>query len=313
MKAPLVSIVTINYNTPEVTGAMLRSLSLLNYPNLEVIVVDNASPQYSSLYLKKEFPFITHVTSPVNVGFAGGNNIGLHFAKGEYVFLLNNDTEVTPGLVTQLVDHLQQHPQCGIACPKIKYHSMPDTIQYAGGVGLHPLTSRSRDIGYLQKDDGQYNDTRKTDLPNGAAMMIPAYLLKQVGLMSELFFLYYEELDWAARFKKIGYEIHYVGAAEIFHKESVSTGKNSPFKTFYLYRNRLLYVRRNYKGSRLLVAATFFILIAAPVHIIKHALKKEWGHSKSIWKALVWNMRNDPYKEPATHSADLVNSIQTDS
>ena len=313
MKAPLVSIVTINYNTPEVTGAMLRSLSLLNYPNLEVIVVDNASPQYSSLYLKKEFPFITHVTSPVNVGFAGGNNIGLHFAKGEYVFLLNNDTEVTPCLVTQLVDHLQQHPQCGIACPKIKYHSMPDTIQYAGGVGLHPLTSRSCDIGYLQKDDGQYNDTRKTDLPNGAAMMIPAYLLKQVGLMSELFFLYYEELDWAARFKKIGYEIHYVGTAEIFHKESVSTGKNSPFKTFYLYRNRLLYVRRNYKGSRLLVAATFFILIAAPVHIIKHALKKEWGHSKSIWKALVWNMRNDPYKEPATHSANLVNSIQTDS
>jgi len=313
MKAPLVSIVTINYNTPEVTGAMLRSLSLLNYPNLEVIVVDNASPQYSSLYLKKEFPFITHITSPLNVGFAGGNNIGLHFAKGEYVFLLNNDTEVTPCLVTQLVDHLQQHPQCGIACPKIKYHSMPDTIQYAGGVGLHPLTSRSCDIGYLQKDDGQYNDTRKTDLPNGAAMMIPAYLLKQVGLMSELFFLYYEELDWAARFKKIGYEIHYVGTAEIFHKESVSTGKNSPFKTFYLYRNRLLYVRRNYKGSRLLVAATFFILIAAPVHIIKHALKKEWGHSKSIWKALVWNMRNDPYKEPATHSANLVNSIQTDS
>lgn len=313
MKAPLVSIITINYNTPEVTGAMLHSLSLLNYPNLEVIVVDNASPQYSSLYLKKAFPFITHITSPVNVGFAGGNNIGLHFAKGEYVFLLNNDTEVTPGLVTLLVDYLQQHPECGIACPKIKYYSMPDTIQYAGGVGLHPLTSRSYDIGYLQKDNGQHNDTRKTDLPNGAAMMIPAGLLNRVGLMSELFFLYYEELDWAARFKKAGYEIHYVGTAEVFHKESVSTGKNSPFKTFYLYRNRLLYVRRNYKRGRLLSAASFFILVATPVHIIKHALKGEWGHSKAIWKALVWNMRNDPYKEPATHSASLINSIQTDS
>jgi len=313
MKAPLVSIISINYNTPEVTGAMLRSLSLLNYPNWEVIVVDNASPQYSSVYLKKDYPFITHITSPANVGFAGGNNIGLHFAKGEYVFLLNNDTEITPGLVTELVDYLQQHPQCGIACPKIKYHSMPDTIQYAGGVGLHPLTSRSYDIGYLQKDDGQYNDTRKTDLPNGAAMMIPSYLIKKVGLMSELFFLYYEELDWAARFKKAGYEIHYVGIAEVFHKESVSTGKNSPFKTFYLYRNRLLYVRRNYKASRLLIAASFFILIAAPVHIIKHALKKEWRHSIAIWKALVWNMRNDPFKEPATHSSSLINTIQVNS
>ncbi len=313
MKAPLVSIITINYNTPEVTGAMLRSLSLLSYPNLEVIVVDNASPQYSSRYLKNEFPFITHITSPVNMGFAGGNNIGLHFAKGEYIFLLNNDTEVTPGLVTQLVEYLQQHPLCGIACPKIKYYSMPDTIQYAGGVGLHPLTSRSYDIGYLQKDNGQYNDTRKTDLPNGAAMMIPAGLLKQVGLMSELFFLYYEELDWAARFKKAGFEIHYVGTAEVFHKESVSTGKNSPFKTFYLYRNRLLYVRRNYKGSRLLVAASFFILIATPVHIIKHAAKREWGHSKAIWKALEWNMRNDPYKEQAVHSSSLINTIKINS
>lgn len=313
MKAPLVSIITINYNTPEVTGAMLRSLSLLNYPNWEVIVVDNASPQYSSVYLKKEYPFITHITSPVNVGFAGGNNIGLHFAKGEYVFLLNNDTEVTPGLVTHLVEYLQQHPECGIACPKIKYYSVPDTIQYAGGVGLHPLTSRSYDIGYLQKDNGQCNDTRKTDLPNGAAMMIPARLLKQAGLMSEMFFLYYEELDWAARFKKAGYQIHYVGTAEVFHKESVSTGKNSPFKTFYLYRNRLLYVRRNYKGSRLLIAASFFTMVATPVHIIKHALKKEWAHSKAIWNALVWNMRNNPFKEPVTHSSSLINTITINS
>jgi len=313
MKPPLVSIITINYNTPEVTGAMLQSLSLLSYPNWEVIVVDNASPQYSSAYLKKEYPFITHITSPFNVGFAGGNNIGLQFAKGDYVFLLNNDTEVTPNLVTKLVEYLQQHPQCGIACPKIKYHSLPHTIQYAGGVGLHPLTSRSYDIGYLQQDDGKYNDTRQTDLPNGAAMMIPARLLKEVGVMSELFFLYYEELDWAARFKKAGCEIHYVGTAEVYHKESVSTGKNSPFKTFYLYRNRLLYVRRNYKGGRLLVAASFFILVSTPVHIIKHVLKREWAHSKSIWKALVWNLRNNPFKESVLHSSSLTNTIQVNS
>jgi GT2 family glycosyltransferase len=312
MNRPLVSIITINYNTPEVTGAMLQSLSLLDYSNWEVIVIDNASPDHSSAYLKKEFPFITHISCPENVGFAGGNNIGLHFAKGEYVFLLNNDTIVTPTLVSALVEYLQQHPECGIACPKITFFSLPGTIQYAGTVGLHPLTSRSYNIGFLQKDSGQFNDTRKTDQPNGAAMMIPSALLKEVGLMSELFFLYYEELDWAARFKKHGYEIHYVGTTEVLHKESVSTGINSPFKTFYLFRNRLLYIRRNYKGFRFLIAALFFQFVSTPVHMVKHALKNERAHSKSIWRALLWNFRNDPFKEPSIHSSSLIHRLTPD-
>jgi GT2 family glycosyltransferase len=312
MKTPLVSIITINYNTPEVTGALLRSLSAITYPNWEVIVVDNASPAHSSAALKKEYPFIKHISSPVNTGFAGGNNIGLHFAKGEYAFILNNDTEVTPGLITTLVEYLQQHPECGIACPKIKYYSQPDTIQYAGAVGLHPLTSRSYDIGYLEQDEGQRNDIRKTDLPMGAAMMIPMELIKKVGLMSELFFLYYEELDWSARFKQAGYEVHYVGTAEVFHKESISTGKNSAFKTFYLYRNRFLYIRRNYKALRWFIAASFFILVSTPVHFIKHAIKREWAHSRSIIKALGWNLGHNPFKEPATHSSTIVNQLIPD-
>ena len=312
MSEPVVTLITVNYNQPQVTAEFLRSLACLTYTNWEVIVVDNASPDYSSAYLTKEFPFITHISSPVNLGFAGGNNIGLHFAKGEYLFLINNDTEVTPGLIGGLVTYLQQHPDCGIACPKIRYYYMPDTIQYAGAIGLHPLTSRSVDIGYLEKDQGQYNDTRITDLPNGAAMMISAAHLQEVGLMSELFFLYYEELDWAARFKQAGYPVHYVGTSEVFHKESVSTGKNSAFKTYYLYRNRFLYIRRNYQGIRWLIAASFFVCISSPVHICKHALKKEWDHVRSIWKALVWNITHNAFTEPAVNGTTILNRICID-
>ncbi len=312
MNEPLVSIITINYDQPEVTAAMLRSLSLLNYKNWEVIVVDNASPQHSSIGLKKDFPFIKHISSPANLGFAGGNNIGLHYAKGDYIFFLNNDTEVTPDLVSVLVSYLQTHPECGIACPKIKYYHTPDTIQYAGAVGLHPLTSRSYDIGYMQKDKGQFNDIRKTDLPNGAAMMIPNSLIKKVGQMSEMFFLYYEELDWASRFKKEGYSVDYVGTTEVFHKESLATGKNSPFKTFYLYRNRFLYIRRNYKGIKLLVASSFFVMISTPVHIIKHLAKKEWGHAKAILRALWWNITHNPFNEPTENSGKIISQLVLD-
>ncbi|MEO6914227.1 MAG: glycosyltransferase family 2 protein [Chitinophagaceae bacterium] len=309
MNQPLVSIVTINYDTPEVTAAMLESLSTLDYPNWEVIVVDNASPSFSSSCLKDKYPFIRHISSPVNLGFAGGNNLGLHYAKGEYILLLNNDTEVTPTLISGMVQYMMQHPECGIACPKIKYHALPGTIQYAGTVGLHPLTSRSYNIGYLEMDRGQFDETRKTDQPNGAAMMIPATLLKEVGSMSELFFLYYEELDWAARFKEKGYEIHYVGTTEIVHKESVSTGINSAFKTFYLYRNRLLYIRRNYKGMRFYIAATFFNFFSTPFHIVRHAGRREWSHSRSIWKALLWNYRNNAYREPEILSTTVLKSL----
>ena len=312
MKAPLVSIITVNYDTPAVTAEMLRSLSKLTYPNWEVIVVDNASPNNSSIVLKDEFPLIKHISCPENIGFAGGNNIGLHFATGEFVFFVNNDTEVTPKLVTQLVAHLQTHPKCGIACPKIKYFYKPDTIQYAGAVGLHPLTSRSFDVGYLQKDTGEFDGCNVTDLPNGAAMMVPMKLITKIGQMSEMYFLYYEELDWAARFKQQGFEIHYVGTAEIYHKESVSTGKNSPFKTFYLYRNRLLYIRRNYEGLKWLIASTFFILVSSMVHIFKHRLKNEKEHAIAIWRALIWNFSEPHHKEPKNHSSTFIDKTRID-
>jgi hypothetical protein len=303
-KKPLVSIITVNYNQAIVTADMLQSLSKLTYSNYEVIVVDNASAEPSA-YLKNEFPFITHVTSPENTGFAGGNNLGLHYAKGEYVFFVNNDTEVTPDLLDVLVAHMQSHPKCAIACPKIKYYFRPDTIQYAGTVGPSIVTSRSYDIGYMQKDDGSFNDMRITEQPNGAAMMIPMKLIEQLGAMSEIFFLYYEELDWAARFKKAGYQIHYVGSANIYHKESVSTVKNSAFKTFYLYRNRLLFIRRNYSGINKWMGSVFFTLISTPVHIAKHTLKGEWQHAQAIVKAMLWNVTHSAFREPAAHSSVL--------
>lgn len=312
MKNPLVSIITVNYDTPEVTAEMLASLSNLTYDNWEVIVVDNDSPRHSSAPLKEKFPFIKHVSSPQNIGFAGGNNLGLAFAKGEYIFLANNDTEFTPDLLTNLVRYMEGHPECGIACPKIKYHYMPDTIQYAGAVGLNPLTSRSHDIGYLKKDEGQYDESRVTDLPNGAAMMMRKSDIEKVGIMSEIFFLYYEELDWAARFKKLGKQVHYVGHAEIFHKESVSTGKNSAFKTFYLFRNRLLYIRRNYRPLQYVIAAGFFTFISTPVHLIRHALKKEWKHAAAIFRALIWNLTHASHKEPYNHSSHLLETVKID-
>ncbi len=306
--SPLVTIITVNYNQTAATSDFLNSLDLLTYKNYEVIVVDNASSQKSD-DLKNTFPFITHITSPHNIGFAGGNNIGLLYAKGEYVFFINNDTIVTKDLLDILVKHLQENIHCGMVCPKIKYYSQPDTIQYAGSIGMHPITCRSHDIGYLQKDDGSYDVTRKTDLPNGAAMLIPMNLIRKIGTMSEIFFLYYEELDWAAKFKKAGYEIHCVGSANVLHKESLSTGKNSPFKTYFLHRNRLLYIRRNHLGLKKFASCTFFLFVSSPFHLLKCLIKGEWFHFSAIVKAIYWHINHNPNREPLINAESLKDSF----
>lgn len=288
---PLVSIITVNYNQAGVTAELLRSLSCLRYPHWEMIVVDNGSAEPAA-FLQSDFPFITYVASTANTGFAGGNNLGLRYAKGDYVFFINNDTEVTPDVLDRLVLYAQAHPRCGMVCPKIKFFHQPDTIQYAGCSEMHPLTSRTYATGAMQKDEGQFDNAGKTGTPHGAAMLVPMSVIKSVGPMSEVFFLYYEELDWAARIKAAGYEVHYAGEATIYHKESVSTGRNSPFKTHYIYRNRLLYIRRNYRSVKRLVATAFFALVSVPVHAGKHLLKGETAHAKAIVRALWWNVVN---------------------
>ena len=108
--------------------------------------------------------------------------------------------------------------------------------------------------------------------------------------MSEDFFLYYEELDWGARIKAKGYEIHYVGGASILHKESVSTGRQSAFKTYYLYRNRLLYIRRNCKGWQGFLSTAFFLGISVPLHVAKHLAKAERQHAGAILRSLGWHL-----------------------
>ena len=118
---PLVTIITINYNESKVTLDMLASLEQLTYPNYEVIVVDNASPNESPEIIKEKYPHIHLIKSEKNLGFAGGNNLGVRAAKGEYLLFINNDTEVPARFIEPLVDTLENDVMIGMVSPKIKY------------------------------------------------------------------------------------------------------------------------------------------------------------------------------------------------
>jgi GT2 family glycosyltransferase len=117
-RRPLVSIITVNYNSTEVTVELLRSIQSLAYPAIEVIVVDNASLEEPGGRLREVYPEVKVIVSAENLGFSGGNNLGIRAARGEFLFLVNNDTELTSGLIEGLLDTFERYPDAGMACPK---------------------------------------------------------------------------------------------------------------------------------------------------------------------------------------------------
>ncbi len=290
----LVSIVTVNYNQPEVTEALLLSIHSKNsYPNIEIIVVDNGSTQNPVPHWQEIYPDVRFLRSDVNLGFAGGNNVGLGIASGDYFFLINNDTEVTAELIGKLADTLDRNPGAGIISPKIHYFDQPGLLQYAGYTPMNFYMGRNACIGQFEEDKGQYDGYEgPTGYVHGAAMMIRREALNRAGLMAENYFLYYEELDWCERIKRAGYGIFLNTDALIFHKESVSVGKRTALKEFFMNRNRILFIRRNAGFVSKVFFAFYFFLAVFPRNLVGYLLKGERSFIPVFLRAVAWNFSN---------------------
>lgn len=287
---PLVSIITVNYNTADVTLQLLESLQAITYPNVEVIVVDNASAQDASC-IPAAYPNIIFVQNQKNEGFAGGNNRGIKKAKGEIIFLLNNDTEVDSSFIEPVVKLFGEDNNIGIVSSKLIYYHSDKTIQYAGGKSLNPFTARGKFIGCGEKDNGQYNQPAQTHLAHGAAMAIHRKVFDKIGLLPEMYFLYYEELDFSEHAQRAGFTIWCQPQSVVLHKESMSVGKMSSLKVYYQNRNRLLFIRRNIFGMKGFISRLFFVTVSVPAGIIKYSLKGKWNFAGKIWQGLVWNFK----------------------
>lgn len=289
---PLVSIIAVNFNQLKVTIEFLESISKITYPNFEVIIVDNASAENPNEKLKQQFPDFIFLRSEKNLGFAGGNNLGIRKAKGDYFMLLNNDTEVEAGFLEPLVEAMQNNPKIGMVGSKVRFYHSPDIIQFAGATPMTKFTATSHFIGHNQKDISQFDEQKITPFASGAAMMTSRKVCEKIGLMAEFFFLYYEELDWQERIRKAGYEIHYIPKSLVLHKESISVGKNSPLQAYWKSRNRLLLIRRNYKQFNVFVSFLFLTFISYPYHLLKYIARRDRVSIKVHSIALGWHYVN---------------------
>lgn len=294
--SPLVSIITLNYNQPDVTCELLESCRNLTYPNYEILVCDMHSKEDPSEKIEKgRYLHTTLYMSDRNRGFAGGNNWGMQFAKGEFILLLNNDTEVNPDLIEKLLIPFNQDKTTGVVCPKIKYFDFPNLIQYAGFTRMNSFTGRTKAIGNGEPDRGQYNVITSTYGAHGAAMMVKREVIDQVGRFPEKFFLYYEEWDWSARILKAGYRIYCQGLATVYHKESMSVGKLNPMKEYYLTRNRILYMRRNSPGIKLVGFIAFFLFFTVPKTTLKYLAKGNISFLKAFMRGIKDNFTMSAY------------------
>lgn len=282
---PDISIITINYNGLEETCQLIESLQ--QHPQdcpYELIVVDNGSIRDEALLLRKKYPGVLLIRSEQNVGFSGGNNLGIQAATGKSIFLLNNDTLITANDLKYLHERLYSSPNIGAVSPKIKFAFPPRHIQFAGFTPLSKYTLRNRAIGYNEADEGQFDTPQETNCLHGAAMMVKREVIERVGIMPEIYFLYYEEMDWCTQISRQGYQLWYEPRCTIYHKESRSTGKDSPLKTYYLTRNRLLYTWRNRQGGILYISILYQLLMANPKNIAIHLL-----HGRSLQAKAIFN------------------------
>ena len=278
------SIITINYNGLKDTCELIDSITFND--NLEVIVVDNASKEDEANIIKERFPQVKVICSSKNLGFAGGNNLGIKEARGEYIFLINNDTFFKEFNIVSLIKRFESSDRIGIVCPKIRFAWGDNPIQFSGYTPLTNITVRNQAIGFGEEDNGQYDTAHPTPYAHGAAMLIRREALDKVGHMPECFFLYYEEIDWSMMFTRAGYEIWYDPTCTVYHKESQTTGQNSPLRTYYITRNRLLLVKRNYKGINKYLSYIYLIGIVGLRDIIKYSLTRQTGLLNAVLKGL---------------------------
>lgn len=278
------SIITINYNGLKDTCELIDSIPFNN--DLEVIVVDNASTQDEANIIDERYPLVKVIRSPHNLGFAGGNNLGIKEAEGKYILLINNDTYFKDFNIEPLINRIESSDKIGIVCPKLRFAWGNNPIQFAGYTPLSKITVRNQAIGFGEEDHGQYNTAHPTPYAHGAAMLIKREAIDKVDLMPECFFLYYEELDWSMMFSRAGYEIWYDPTCTVYHKESQTTGQNSPLRTYYITRNRLLIVKRNYKGINKYLSYIYLIGIVAPRDIIKFTLQGRLDLVKAVYRGI---------------------------
>jgi len=283
-----VSIIIINYKNVEETIHCINSLKRVNYPNYSIVVVDNNSNNGSVEKLRDIFNNdIFIIESYKNLGFAGGNNLGIRYAlkfNPDYILLINNDTEVEPDFLSIMVNSFKEDSLIGMVSPKIMFYDKKDRVWFGGG-----NISWLEFTGKHEKNPEKVNRKRYITFATGCCILIKREVIERVGLLPEEYFMYFEDFDYSLQVQRSGYKILYEPAAVIYHKVGSSGGGNkSEFFVIQSTKSHLIILnkyRKNYKLS--IFISYFFFLINSILKffyylLIKREIRKSLGVIRGI-------------------------------
>ena len=293
---PKVFIIILNWNGCSDTIECIKSLKEIDYLNYEIIVVDNGSKEKLAL---NETEGLKIIYNKENLGFAGGNNVGVKYAleqNADYILLLNNDTLTDQVFLKEMVRVGESEQEIGILGPKIYFYDTEtnkktNKIWFAGGK-INKIFTRGIHIGHNQEDKGQYdkNNYYQVDYITGCCLLIKRKVIEKIGLINKDYFLYYEDADWCLRARREGFKCVLASKAKIWHKCSKSAVEGSPSYIYYHSRNGLMLAK--YNGSTLILLAAYLQSIwILGKQVIKLAIP-----SKRIWAKAVIKGIMDFYK-----------------
>ncbi len=276
-----VFIIVLNWNGKEDTIECIRSLKNIDYSDHRIIVVDNDSKDDSVKDIKELFSDVEIIENKENLGFAGGNNVGIDFAVSngaDYILLLNNDTTVDSVFLSELVKVGDSDKKIGLLGSKIYFHSDPERIWFAGGK-VNCMKNSGSHIGLDEIDQAQYDKIREVGYLTGCCLLIKREVIENIEKLSEDYFLYYEDTDFSLRAKNSGYKCVYVPGSKIYHKISRSTKPGSSSYVYYHTRNGLALARKNGSLLNKILIYPYCLLLFAK-QIIKLLLfpqKRDWA------------------------------------
>jgi GT2 family glycosyltransferase len=291
---PCVTFVVVNWNQCQLTLDCLASLYQQSYPNFSVVLVDNGSQDESVSTIRKAYPDVTIIEHRRNLGIAAANNSGIRQAlqlDTDYIFLLNNDTVVAPDMLTSLVEVAEHESDIGITGPTMLYFDHPETIWSAGNkldwhTGMSFLLRNNEPVSSVSNASCEEVDYIAT-----CAACIKRTVFENVGLMDERFFIYYDETDWFARASAAGWRSVYVPQAKMWHKVSATMGQSSPTTDYYMVRNKYLFLTKNLRGYKKILALTRAALFDLRV-ILAYTVKDQKGTRRGNRNAKLFALRD---------------------
>ena len=265
--APLVVCVVLSWNRRDDTLTCLAALGHSTYPSLRVVLVDNGSGDGTVDAVRAAYPAVEIIANEANLGFAGGNNVGLRRALelgADHALVLNNDVEVEPETVSALVAAFPRLGRVGALNPKLLFAEPAGHVWFAGARFDARRGYNGRQRGYGKPDGPAYGETVESDRACGAALLVPAQVLEQVGLFDEALFLYSEDTEWSLRARAAGYRLFVVPEARAVHRVSLSSGgESSPATLYYGLRNTLVVCERHAPLGRLGTWRRRLVMLAA--------------------------------------------------